>query len=305
MCKTCGCSNGAQTRITHLSLAGGTAPDTLESSRDEPGHTHEHRHGDEAVHDHDAHPHAHGGAASHPHVHPHAQAEGDAHLVSLEARILDKNDRLAERNRGWLAGRGVFALNLMSSPGAGKTTLLEKTLVELADEFPLAVVEGDQETTHDAERIRQAGCNVVQINTGQGCHLEADMVAQGLQEIDPAAGSVVFIENVGNLVCPALFDLGEAARVVILAVTEGEDKPAKYPHMFHGADLILINKIDLLPYLSFDLERCLGYLHEVAHHAEVLQISAATGAGLEPWFAWLRAHRNKALSETGKLLSGS
>ena len=296
MCKTCGCSNGAQTRITHLSLAGGTAPDTLESSRDEPGHTHEHRHGDEAVHDHDAHPHAHGGAASHPHVHPHAQAEGDAHLVSLEARILDKNDRLAERNRGWLAGRGVFALNLMSSPGAGKTTLLEKTLVELADEFPLAVVEGDQETTHDAERIRQAGCNVVQINTGQGCHLEADMVAQGLQEIDPAAGSVVFIENVGNLVCPALFDLGEAARVVILAVTEGEDKPAKYPHMFHGADLILINKIDLLPYLSFDLERCLGYLHEVAHHAEVLQISAATGAGLEPWFAWLRAHREKALA---------
>ncbi len=305
MCKTCGCSNGAQTRITHLSLAGGTAPDTLESSRDEPGHTHEHRHGDEAVHDHDAHPHAHGGAASHPHVHPHAQAEGDAHLVSLEARILDKNDRLAERNRGWLAGRGVFALNLMSSPGAGKTTLLEKTLVELADEFPLAVVEGDQETTHDAERIRQAGCNVVQINTGQGCHLEADMVAQGLQEIDPAAGSVVFIENVGNLVCPALFDLGEAARVVILAVTEGEDKPAKYPHMFHGADLILINKIDLLPYLSFDLERCLGYLHEVAHHAEVLQISAATGAGLEPWFAWLRAHRNRALSEAGKVLAGS
>ena len=289
MCKTCGCSNGAQTRITHLSLAGGTAPDTLESSRDAPGHTH----------------HAHGGAEPHSHAHPHAEQKEGAHLVSLEARILDKNDRLAERNRGWLAGRGVFALNLMSSPGAGKTTLLEKTLVELADEFPLAVVEGDQETTHDAERIRQAGCNVVQINTGQGCHLEADMVAQGLQEIDPAAGSVVFIENVGNLVCPALFDLGEAARVVILAVTEGEDKPAKYPHMFHGADLILINKIDLLPYLSFDLERCLGYLHEVAHHAEVLQISAATGAGLEPWFAWLRAHRNKALSETGKLLSGS
>ena len=131
------------------------------------------------------------------------------------------------------------------------------------------------------------------------------MVAQGLQEIDPAAGSVVFIENVGNLVCPALFDLGEAARVVILAVTEGEDKPAKYPHMFHGADLILINKIDLLPYLSFDLERCLGYLHEVAHHAEVLQISATTGTGLEPWFAWLRARRNQALSEAGKLLSGS
>ncbi|WP_291521051.1 hydrogenase nickel incorporation protein HypB [Acidithiobacillus sp.] len=288
MCKTCGCSDGAQTRITHLSVAGGAAPDTLGSSRDVPGHTH-----------------AHGGAEPHSHAHPHAQAEGDAHLVSLEARILDKNDRLAERNRGWLAGRGVFALNLMSSPGAGKTTLLEKTLAGLADEFPLAVVEGDQETTHDAERIRQVGCNVVQINTGQGCHLEADMVAQGLQAIDPAAGSVVFIENVGNLICPALFDLGEAARVVILAVTEGEDKPAKYPHMFHGADLILINKIDLLPYLSFDLERCLGYLHEVAHHAEVLQISAATGTGLEPWFAWLRAHRNRALSEAGKVLAGS
>ena len=289
MCKTCGCSDGAQTRITHLGVAGGAAPDTLELSRDAPGHTH----------------HAHGGAEPHSHAHPHAEPKEGAHLVSLEARILDKNDRLAERNRGWLAGRGVFALNLMSSPGAGKTTLLEKTLAKLADEFPLAVVEGDQETTHDAERIRQAGCNVVQINTGQGCHLEADMVAQGLQEIDPAAGSVVFIENVGNLVCPALFDLGEAARVVILAVTEGEDKPAKYPHMFHGADLILINKIDLLPYLSFDLERCFGYLHEVAHHAEVLQISAATGAGLEPWFAWLRAHRNRTLSGAGKVLAGS
>ncbi|BBF65734.1 hydrogenase nickel incorporation protein HypB [Acidithiobacillus sp. 'AMD consortium'] len=305
MCKTCGCSDGAQTRITHLGIARGDAPDTLESSGDVPGHAHEHRHGDAAVHNHGLHSHAHGGASSHLHPHPHVPADGNAHLVSLEARILDKNDRLAERNRGWLAGRGVFSLNLMSSPGAGKTTLLEKTLAELAGEFPLAVVEGDQETTHDAERIRQAGCNVVQINTGQGCHLEADMVAQGLQEIDPAAGSVVFIENVGNLVCPALFDLGEAARVVILAVTEGEDKPAKYPHMFHGADLILINKIDLLPYLSFDLERCLGYLHEVAHHAEVLQISAATGAGLEPWFAWLREHRNKALSEAGKVLAGS
>ena len=298
MCKTCGCSDGAQTRITHLGVAGVSAADTPGSSGAVPGYAHEHRHGDESVHNHGVHSHAHGGAGSHLHAHAHAHvpADGDVHLVSLEARILDKNDRLAERNRGWLAGRGVFALNLMSSPGAGKTTLLEKTLAELADEFPLAVVEGDQETTHDAERIRQAGCNVVQINTGQGCHLEADMVAQGLQEIDPAAGSVVFIENVGNLVCPALFDLGEAARVVILAVTEGEDKPAKYPHMFHGADLILINKIDLLPYLSFDLERCLGDLREVAHHAEVLQISAATGTGLGPWFAWLRAHREKALA---------
>ncbi len=302
MCKTCGCSDGAQTRITHLGVAGGAALDTLGSSRDVPGHdAHAHRHGDEAVHGHGVH--SHGGAE--PHSHAHTEPEEGAHLVSLEVRILDKNDRLAERNRGWLAGRGVFALNLMSSPGAGKTTLLEKTLAELADEFPLAVVEGDQETTHDAERIRKAGCNVVQINTGQGCHLEADMVAQGLQEINPAAGSVVFIENVGNLVCPALFDLGEAARVVILAVTEGEDKPVKYPHMFHRADLILINKIDLLPYLSFDLERCLSYLHEVAHHAEVLQISAGTGAGLEPWFAWLRAHRNTALSVAGKVLAGS
>jgi hydrogenase nickel incorporation protein HypB len=300
MCKTCGCSDGAQTRITRLDVAGRADPDTLESSGDMPGYIQEHRHDDEMEH-----AHTHGSTGSHSHSHPHVPKDEDGHLVSLEARILDKNDRLAERNRGWLAGRGVFSLNLMSSPGAGKTTLLEKTLAELADEFLLAVVEGDQETTHDAERIRQAGCNVVQINTGQGCHLEADMVAQGLREIDPATGSVVFIENVGNLVCPALFDLGEAARVVILAVTEGEDKPAKYPHMFHGADLILINKIDLLPYLSFDLDRCLGYLHEVAHHAEVLQISAATGDGLEPWFAWLRAHRNRALSEAGKVLAGS
>jgi hydrogenase nickel incorporation protein HypB len=213
------------------------------------------------------------------------------HILSLEARVLEKNDRIAEGNRAWLAGRGVLALNLMSSPGAGKTTLLERTLGDLSVEFPMAVVEGDQETTYDAERISKVRVPVVQINTGQGCHLEADMVAQGLRELNPQTGSVVFIENVGNLVCPALFDLGEAAKVVILSVTEGEDKPRKYPHMFHGADLVLINKVDLLPYIHFDLDRCFNYLKEIAHHADIIQISSSTGQGLPEWYDWLRDRR--------------
>ena len=291
-------------RITKLGVVAGSTAENIEaSSHGDHGDAHVHQHEDGTIHEHtDGTVHIHSHDDEYGHAHSHAAHEEDAQLVSLEARILDKNDRLAERNRAWLAGRGVFALNLMSSPGAGKTTLLERTLAELSEEIAMSVVEGDQETTNDAERIRKTGCNVVQINTGQGCHLEADMVAQGLQEIDPATGSVVFIENVGNLVCPALFDLGEAARVVILAVTEGEDKPVKYPHMFHGADLVLINKIDLLPHLSFDLERCLGYVREVAHHAKVLEISASTGEGLEEWFVWLREHRNGALLEAKKAL---
>ena len=208
--------------------------------------------------------------------------------MTLEEQILAKNQRLAERNRGWLAGRGVVALNLVSAPGSGKTTLLERTLRDLRHEFAISVVEGDQATVNDAERIRATGCPVVQINTGTGCHLEADMLAHGLQQLDPPARSMVLIENVGNLVCPALFDLGERAKVVILSVTEGEDKPLKYPHMFRASDLMLVNKIDLLPYLRFDLERCIGYAREVNPSIKVLRVSAQTGEGMAGWYDFLR-----------------
>lgn len=203
--------------------------------------------------------------------------------------MLAKNDRLAERNRGWLAGRGIFALNLMSSPGAGKTTLLERTLRDLAGRLPISVIEGDQETTRDAERIRATGARVVQINTGSGCHLDADMLSRGLTQLDPPSHSVVFVENVGNLVCPSLFDLGERAKAVILSVTEGEDKPLKYPHMFRAAELMLLNKIDLLPHLTFDVERCLADARRVNPRIEILQVSATRGDGMDAWYDWLRA----------------
>jgi hydrogenase nickel incorporation protein HypB len=212
----------------------------------------------------------------------------------LEQDLLAKNRLLAERNRGWLAGRGIVALNLISSPGSGKTTLLERTIRDLDGELPVSVIEGDQATLHDARRIEATGCKVVQINTGAGCHLEADMTARGLQQLDPPLRSLVLIENVGNLVCPALFDLGEHAKVVIMSVTEGEDKPVKYPHAFRGADLMILNKIDLLPYVAFDVERCLAFARDVNPRLAVLQISATRGDGLAEWYAWLREQHAQA-----------
>ena len=210
--------------------------------------------------------------------------------MTLEENLLAKNQLLAERNRGWLAGREILALNLVSSPGSGKTTLLERTLRDLKNEITIGVIEGDQATINDAERIRATGCKAIQINTGTGCHLEADMLAHGLQQLDPPRGSVVMIENVGNLVCPALFDLGERAKVVILSVTEGEDKPIKYPHRFRASSLMLLNKIDLLPHLRFDVERCIAYAREVNPQIEVIRLSAESGEGMVAWYAWLRRH---------------
>ncbi|HUR52908.1 MAG TPA: hydrogenase nickel incorporation protein HypB, partial [Gemmataceae bacterium] len=243
-------------------------------------------------HDH-AHTHTHDGHA-HSHSHDHSHSHGT--VVSLEAEILGKNNRLAERNRGWFAGRNVLALNLVSSPGAGKTTLLERTVRDLAADGPVCVIEGDQETARDAERIRAAGCAAVQINTGTGCHLDADMVARGLKTLNPPTGSLVLIENVGNLVCPALFDLGEHAKVVVASVTEGEDKPLKYPHMFRAAKLLLLNKIDLLPHVSFDVEKFLAYAKQVNHHLEVIPLSATRGDGLPEWYAWVRSHRSATVA---------
>jgi hydrogenase nickel incorporation protein HypB len=232
---------------------------------------------------------AHAHDHDHPHDHDHGAREG--RLRSLEQAILAKNDQLAARNRGWLEGRGVTALNLMSAPGSGKTTLLERTIRDLRGEFALFVIEGDQATSRDADRIRAAGCAAVQINTGAGCHLEADGVARGLCELDPPRGALVFVENVGNLVCPALFDLGERARVVVASVTEGEDKPIKYPHMFAACDALVLNKVDLLRHLAFDVSAFLGHAHQVNPKLRVFPVSAQTGEGLAPWYDWLREMR--------------
>jgi hydrogenase nickel incorporation protein HypB len=232
--------------------------------------------------------HGHDGPVHNEHSHDHHDDDGASRTVMLQQKILAKNDRLAEGNRAWLAGRGILAVNLMSSPGAGKTTLLERTAREAGGELGLTVVEGDQETTLDAGRIESAGAAVVQINTGAGCHLDAAMVARGLDVLDPRPGSVVVIENVGNLVCPALFDLGEQARVVIASVTEGADKPLKYPQMFRVADLVLLNKVDLLPYLDFDTARYAADLKSVSPRAEILPVSATTGEGIPAWYDWLR-----------------
>ena len=228
----------------------------------------------------------------HPHEHgPHEHGHGHSRVITLEQDVLAKNDLLAARNRDWFAEHGIVALNLMSSPGAGKTTLLERTIYDIGAELDLSVVEGDQETLLDAERIRATGHPAVQINTGSGCHLDAEMLARGLRELQPPDRSVVMIENVGNLVCPALFDLGERAKVVIMSVTEGADKPLKYPQMFRAGGLLLLNKVDLLPYVDFDLDRCASYATQVNPGLEVLPVSATRGDGLDDWYAWLRSQR--------------
>jgi hydrogenase nickel incorporation protein HypB len=202
--------------------------------------------------------------------------------------VLEKNDAMADQNRAWFAGREVLALNLVSSPGAGKTTLLERTIRDLKSEMSIGVIEGDQATARDGERIRAAGAPAIQVNTGAGCHLEADMVARAIRELKPAAGSLLLIENVGNLVCPAMFDLGEHAKVVILSVTEGEDKPLKYPHMFLAAVMLIINKTDLLPHVDFDLSLAAGYARDVNPQIKIISVSARTGEGLGEWYDWLR-----------------
>jgi hydrogenase nickel incorporation protein HypB len=206
-------------------------------------------------------------------------------------RILAKNDALAAKNRAWFAGREILAL--VSSPGAGKTTLLETTIRDLRQELRLFVVEGDQATSNDGERILAAGATVIQVNTGAGCHLDAGMVARGLAQLRPETGSIVMIENVGNLICPALFDLGECAKIVVLSVTEGEDKPLKYPHIFRAANLMILNKTDLLPHLDFDVARVIANAREVNPDIIVQSVSARTGEGLDAWYGWIRQEASR------------
>ncbi|MBD2300932.1 hydrogenase nickel incorporation protein HypB [Nostoc sp. FACHB-190] len=269
MCVTCGCSDDAEGKITNLQ--------TGEVNHHHDHHTHTHTLPDGTVITH-----------SHNHDEPsqiHAKIHGTT--ISLEQDILAKNNLLAAQNRGWFKGRNILALNLMSSPGAGKTTLLTRTINDLKQQLPISVIEGDQETTNDAQKIKETGCKVVQINTGTGCHLDASMIERGVQQLNPPLNSVVMIENVGNLVCPALFDLGEQAKVVILSVTEGEDKPIKYPHIFRASEMMILTKVDLLPYVQFDVKRCIEYAKQVNPHIQVFQVSAMTGEGLDNWYKWL------------------
>jgi hydrogenase nickel incorporation protein HypB len=219
----------------------------------------------------------------------HAPGLSQARMVRIERDILSKNDAYADENRNYFANHGIFALNLVSSPGSGKTTLLVKSINALNGSLPLAVIEGDQQTDNDAARIRATGAPALQINTGKGCHLDAHMVGQAMQQLDLQDDSLLLIENVGNLVCPASFDLGEAHKVAILSVTEGEDKPLKYPDMFRAADLMLLNKCDLLPYLDFDADLAVENARRVNPEIQVIRVSATTGVGMEAWLEWIRA----------------
>ena len=279
MCTTCGCGSG------EVTIDG-----------EHSHHEHDHVHADGTRHSHD-HRHVAGEAHEHPHGHPHGHSYAPAHahapgvgnqrMVQIERDILSKNNAYAAQNRQHLLDRGVFALNLVSSPGSGKTTLLVKTIELLKDRQRVAVIEGDQQPSQDAERIRATGAPALQINTGKGCHLDAHMVGEAMGKLELPDDSLLMIENVGNLVCPAAFDLGEAHKVVILSVTEGEDKPIKYPDMFRAATLMLMNKCDLLPHLSFSVARAIDYARRVNPGIEVIQVSATTGEGIDAWLAWL------------------
>ncbi|SEQ41568.1 hydrogenase nickel incorporation protein HypB [Amphritea atlantica] len=289
MCTVCGCSEGEV---------------SIEGHQHHHGHSHSHNH-QEGHHQHshaeEGHHHSHAetevvaegnnlhfgqGAA-----HAHAPGMSQSRMVQIEQDILGKNDRYAGQNRQRFEALNLFALNLVSSPGSGKTSLLTASIEKIKGRCPVAVIEGDQQTANDADRIRETGVAAVQVNTGKGCHLDAHMVGHALERFDDLAGGILFIENVGNLVCPAAFDLGEAHKVAILSVTEGEDKPLKYPDMFYAADLMLLNKTDLLPYLDFDVGQCIAAAKQVNPDIEVIQISARSGEGMDDWLNWIEQHR--------------
>ncbi len=274
MCMVCGCG-GEETRTEGA-----------------PGQRYFHVHADGT-----AHAHGHGDHHHHHDLHyglgparAHVAGMSQARMVRVEQDILGKNNGYAAQNRGYFRERGIFALNLVSSPGSGKTTLLVHTVTALRGRHPVYVIEGDQQTSLDADRIRATGVPALQINTGKGCHLDAHMVGHALEQLQPEKDSLLLIENVGNLVCPAAFDLGEAHKVAILSVTEGEDKPLKYPDMFAAADLMLLNKSDLLPHVDFDVDLAIGHARRINPDIEVIVVSARSGEGMERWLAWLDEH---------------
>ncbi|MBC8486253.1 MAG: hydrogenase nickel incorporation protein HypB [Bacteroidetes bacterium] len=267
MCDTCGCGQ-----------PGNKVTIRKPGEKNTGNHDHEHVH----LHSHE---HEHNGAL---HTHEHEHFHSHEREIEVGQDILGKNNLLAERNRGYFEAKNILALNLVSSPGSGKTSLLEKTIKDLGKEIKFYVIEGDQQTMNDANRIDKAGAPVVQINTGNGCHLDSDMVNKAVKELEVEDNSVLMIENVGNLVCPSLFDLGEAARVVIMSVTEGDDKPIKYPTMFQSSDICIINKTDLLPYVDFDMEKAKQYAMQVNHHLQFFELSVKTGEGMETWYEWLK-----------------
>ena len=288
MCTVCGCGEGesridGQTDHQH--------DDHTHEHNDAHGHDHSHEHDHSQAHDHQ-HDHHYGKGPAHAH----APGMSQSRMVQIEQDILGKNNEYANANRDLFSVKGMLTLNLVSSPGSGKTTLLTRTLNDLKQDQKLYVIEGDQETSNDADRIRETGVQAIQINTGKGCHLDAHQIGHAVEHLTPEAQSVLFIENVGNLVCPAAFDLGEAHKVAILSITEGEDKPIKYPDMFHAADILLLNKIDLLPYLDFDIDKCIEYAKRVNPRIQVLKVSATSGEGMQDWYQWIKlAHQTRLI----------
>ncbi len=287
MCGTCGCGEDNNISIRKPGEASYEHTHTHSHEHDhgnyQHAHSHDHSHShDYAHHDHphDGHAHKHG---DHNHQHNHGRE------IQVEMDILQKNNLLAERNRGYFEAKNIYALNLVSSPGSGKTSLLEKTIKELKSDKKLYIIEGDQQTMNDAERIEKAGAPVVQVNTGSGCHLDADMINKAVRKLEIEDDALLFIENVGNLVCPSLFDLGEQKRVVIVSTTEGDDKPIKYPDMFQSSDICIINKTDLLPYVDFDVEKMKKYALQVNHHLQFIEVSVKSGEGMQNWYDWLNS----------------
>ena len=278
MCSTCGCSSN-ENGITLTKMG-----ENHHTHHHPDGHTHSHEH----HHSEDAHTHEHHHEHDHHH-HEHHHHSHDVNIVELEKNILHQNQLGAERNHGFFEALNIFAMNLVSSPGSGKTSLLEKTIADLKNEVEFSVIEGDQQTTNDAERIHALNVPVLQINTGKGCHLDSEMSTKSLKELKPKQNSILMIENVGNLVCPAMFDLGENQRVVIISTTEGEDKPLKYPDMFFTSNICIINKIDLLPYLKFDVEKLKENAKKVNPKITFFEVSATSGEGMEAWYSYLKS----------------
>ncbi len=283
MCGTCGCGSEKNGVIIQKPL------EIKTHQHESQNHDHHHSHEDQHAHEGHSHSHEH----SHDgHSHSHEHSPHKKKVLEIEQDILQQNDIMAGRNKGYFEAKNIFALNLVSSPGSGKTALLERTLKDLKEDLSFYVIEGDQQTLNDANRIAAVGIPVIQINTGKGCHLESDMVYDAVKKLDIKDNSVLMIENVGNLVCPSMFNLGESKRVVIISTTEGEDKPLKYPDMFHTSNICIINKIDLIPYLQFDLAQLKENALKVNPHLQFFELSATTGDGMETWYQWIKENRS-------------